>query len=515
MLFNSYVFIGAFLPVALVVYFLLARLASPRPALVWLTIASLFFYGWWKPEHLPLLLASLGGNYLMGQRLARLRRSGSVALRTTLAIGVAANLCLLAYYKYATFLVGTAASLTGGEFAIEAVALPLAISFYTFQQIAYLVDASRGETESYDFVDYCLFVTFFPQLIAGPIVHHKEVMPQFARLGAPGSGRFDHAAFAEGMTFFSIGLFKKVALADTVAPLADAAFQAAADGQPITAAVAWSGVLAYTMQLYFDFSGYSDMAVGIARMFGIRIPYNFDSPYKATSIVDFWRRWHMTLSRFLRDYLYIPLGGSRRGPARRHANLAATMVLGGLWHGAGWTFVAWGALHGLYLGANHAWNELRARFGQAPRAGSPQGFAGRWAGRIATLLAVMVAWVFFRAPDMAGAVHMLGAMAGANGWIAPGDPLLSLVAPVPDGSGAVEALRRLDDAMVHVVTILLLGVAWLAPNAQEIVDGAGAGMRRIPIRWRPTLGWSAVVSGCFLYGVTQLSAVSAFLYFQF
>jgi D-alanyl-lipoteichoic acid acyltransferase DltB (MBOAT superfamily) len=509
MLFNSYVFVLAFLPAALLGYYALGAVASRRSALLWLTLASLFFYGWWRPDHLPLLLGSLAFNFAVGTRLGRLRRSRPALMRPALALGVGANLALLAYYKYSAFVAGNVAALTGIDFAMGAVALPLAISFYTFQQIAFLVDASRGETEEYDFADYCLFVTFFPQLIAGPIVHHKDVMPQFAR---PGAGRFDHAAFAEGITFFAFGLFKKVVLADGVAPLADTAFLAAGEGQAIAAAAAWSGVLAYTLQLYFDFSGYSDMAVGLARMFGIRIAYNFDSPYKAASVIDFWRRWHMTLSRFLRDYLYIPLGGGRCGAARRHANLLATMVLGGLWHGAGWTFVLWGALHGLYLVVNHGWRALSARLFPGVRGGA----LGLWAGRLATLLAVMVAWVFFRSPDLGTAFAMLDAMAGGNGWIAEGDPLLALVAPLPAGGGlAMDLLKRYDDATLHVLAALLMLVAWLAPNTQEIVDGAARGGIGSWPRWRPTLGWSALVSACLLFTISQLSNVSAFLYFQF
>jgi alginate O-acetyltransferase complex protein AlgI len=485
MLFNSYVFIFAFLPVTLAGYFLFTKFSSRRPGLLWLTAASLFFYGWWNPQYLLLLLGSMLFNYLTGLTLARMYRGHSPRLGPTLAVGIAVNLLIIAYYKYANFIVDNVAALTGAHFTMNAIVLPLAISFFTFQQIAYLVDASRGETAEYDIIDYCLFVTFYPQLIAGPIVHHKEVMPQFA---APGQRRFDSHAFAEGITFFTAGLFKKVVLADNLAKIADPTFAAAAGGDPVTAVTAWIGIFAYSFQIYFDFSGYSDMAVGLARMVAIRLPYNFNSPYKAVNIIDFWRRWHMTLSRFLRDYLYIPLGGSRRGPARRYVNLLLTMFLGGMWHGAGWTFVIWGGLHGLYLVINHAIDAVRAAAGLNRK----YGWLGASAGRLITFVAVTVAWVFFRAPTTDAAFALFHGLTGGYGLIDP-----------------AESLSPHRYALMGALLI----VVWIMPNTQQTIDASGS--QPPYLRWAPTVAWATAVSACLLFSITQLSKVSAFIYFNF
>ena len=284
---------------------------------------------------------------------------------------------------------------------IGVIILPLAISFFTFQQIAYLVDAYRGETREYNFLHYCLFVTFFPQLIAGPIVHHKEIMPQLTKEKIYS---FCSENFNVGITIFILGLFKKVILADSVAVYATPVFEAASKNVSLTFVEAWGGALAFTCQLYFDFSGYSDMALGLGRMFGIRLPLNFNSPYKAVNIIEFWRRWHMTLSRFLKHYLYIPLGGSRKGKARRQANLLITMLLGGLWHGASWTFVVWGGLHGICLAINHAWHSIRRFMGHDIEKVSWQ---GRILSRTLTFFVVVVGWVFFKAESFYSAINVL------------------------------------------------------------------------------------------------------------
>ena len=362
------------------------------------------------------------------------------------------------------------------------------------------MDAWRGKTEEYHFTDYLLFVTFFPHLIAGPLIHHREMMPQFERNKDRGVRSKD---FAVGATMLALGLFKKVVMADYLARTASPIFDLASGaGRHPTMAEAWAGALAYTLQLYFDFSGYSDMALGSARLFGIRFPLNFHSPYKATSIVDFWRRWHMTLSRFLRDYLYIPLGGNRKGPARRYVNLFVTMLLGGLWHGAGWTFIIWGALHGLLLCLNHAWFGLRKKMAWKAL---PKPLA-----ILLTFLAVMVAWVFFKAHTLAGAGHMLASMFGLNGFTGwPSDAVIV----VKD----TRALRPIG---------LCLIVVWFLPNTQEFLrryapaldiaeaTGKSAGRRRW-WQWRPTWPW-LLFTVAVLYAVGRdFDQLSEFIYFQF
>jgi len=509
MLFNAPEFVFVFLPVVLALYYGLGRLGRAEHAMAALVAASLFFYGWWSPIYLALILCSVGFNYACGRRLGREDREAErpESRRLVLGLGVAVNLGLLGYFKYANFFVDNLNLVAGSDWNLERVVLPLAISFFTFQQIAFLVDTYRQRKTEQSLVRYCLFVTFFPQLIAGPIVHHGETLPQFAR---PDSARLKLPNLAVGATLFAIGLFKKAVIADGVALHATPVFAAAAAGQIPTTAEAWVGVLAYTLQLYFDFSGYSDMAIGLGRMFGIRLPLNFDSPYKARNIVDFWRRWHITLSRFLRDYLYIPLGGNRKGKVRRYTNLMTTMLLGGLWHGAGWTFVIWGGLHGLYLVINHAWSALRVRLGLAP---SVQTLAGVIAARALTLAAVMLGWVFFRAADAASATRLLGAMVGLDGAPAGGDPFANRL--VTDATGAIVALG------------IGLALALWAPNTQELMaehePALGFDAHRSPtprwpwLRWRPSPVMGALVGGLlFAWFLTLFSAdVSEFLYFQF
>jgi alginate O-acetyltransferase complex protein AlgI len=399
--------------------------------------------------------------------------------------------------------------------------LPLAISFFTFQQITYLVDAYRGETREYHFLHYALFVTFFPQLIAGPIVHHREMLPQFARNTLY---RLNAEHLAVGITIFALGLFKKVILADGIAVHATPVFDAAEAGfVTLTFFEAWSGALAYSLQLYFDFSGYSDMGIGLARMFGVRLPLNFNSPYKATSIIDFWRRWHITLSRFLRDYLYIPLGGSRKGEARRMTNLMITMLLGGLWHGAGWTFVLWGGLHGIYLVINHGWRKL-----------IPAGNAGRLrkgAGWTITMLAVVVAWVPFRAESLDGATAVLGAMMGNNGFFLPGSYLghLNRIAGLGDllqaqgwMFGDVTLFKGVTEVSALLVLIL---IAALLPNTQQFMrryrpafetyKGEIPRVRYRWLEWRPSWGWAIFTAWVGVLAVLGLTRISEFLYFQF
>ncbi len=518
MLFNSHAFLFVFLPTVLVGFFVIGRNGRTRAALGWLVAMSLVFYGWWEPAYLMVLVGSMLFNYGIGTYIATQalrhgpRPNGG---RLVLGLGIGGNLALLGYFKYANFFVENVNAVLATAWSMERLLLPLAISFFTFQQIAYLIDAWRGEATDRDPLRYALFVSFFPQLIAGPIVHHREMIPQFARLRTfvP---RVD--ALAVGLTIFAIGLFKKTVLADGMAAYADPLFSAAESGIALTVIEGWMAALAYTFQLYFDFSGYSDMAIGLARLFGVRLPINFNSPYKAVSIADFWRRWHMTLSRFLRDYIYIPLGGGRKGPARRHVNLMTTMLLGGLWHGAGWTFVAWGGLHGAYLVINHLWSNWTA--------GMSGGMAGRALARATTFLAVVVAWVFFRAETFGGALAVLRAMAGGNGIVVP-EPIagmLSAVLPawVPITDGGLTPL--ISDGAVAVALVALVGaIALFGPNTQQILwnyrPGLGSRTRTTPPprlwRWRLQTGWAAATACAAAFGILGMSEKNEFLYFNF
>lgn len=518
MLFNSHIFLFLFLPVVLIGFFAIGRGGRMRAAMGWLVAASLVFYGWWNPIYLLVLVGSLLFNYGVGSYLivqAQNQGPRSRSARSALVLGIASNLVLLGYFKYANFFVENVSVVLARAWSIEELLLPLAISFFTFQQIAYLVDAWRGEVADRDPLRYALFVTFFPQLIAGPIVHHQEMIPQFMRR-ATFSPRI--AGVAVGLAIFAIGLFKKAVLADGMAAYADPLFGLAETGIKLTFTEGWLAALSYTFQLYFDFSGYSDMAIGLARMFGIRLPVNFNSPYKAVSIADFWRRWHITLSRFLRDYLYVPLGGSRKGPLRRHVNLMITMILGGLWHGAGWTFVAWGALHGFYLVINHLWRTARQ--------GASVGVPGRVASRALTFLCVVVAWVFFRAETFAGATSVLKAMFGGNGLTVPERLAGVLAAVLPDwvaveGGGVAP---HVTDGAVAVALVAAVGaLALFGPNTQQILwsYGPGLGSRALvrPLRrtwrWRLHTGWAAATAGVAAVAILGMSERNEFLYFNF
>lgn len=516
MLFNSYIFLLLYLPVTLIVFFRLGAY-SHRLAAAWLGGASLFFYGYWNPTYVGLLLASIFFNYGAGIALARERDAGRPArANALLAFTVGADLALLGYYKYANFFIDAVNQVTGSGLSVGDIMLPLGISFFTFTQIAFLVDAWSGKAREYSFIHYLLFVTYFPHLIAGPVLHHKEMMPQF---GQPATYRLNWDNLAIGGTIFALGLFKKAVLADGVAPQANAAFTMVEAGQDPDFLTAWGGALAYTGQLYFDFSGYSDMAIGLSRMFGIILPLNFNSPYKAVNIIDFWRRWHMTLSRFLRDYLYIPLGGSRKGPVRRYLNLLVTMLLGGLWHGAAWTYVLWGGLHGLYLVVNHTWRHLRSRLSNtAPGRVERTGY---W---LITFLAVVVAWVFFRATSLDGALGMLKGMAGLNGFALPA-AFESLAAPLLVNSLGLDISFTPGGGSRFLLTwgwsLALLTIALFLPNTQEIMAAwkpgldmeGNAGPTRLP--WRPSVAWAWGMALLMAAGLLSLSGASEFLYYQF
>ncbi len=417
MLFSSHIFLFVFLPLTLGGFCMIAKFCGPKPAKALLTLASLFFYGWWNPIYTLLIVASMLVNFSLGRRIGaevKVGRTGKVWL----TCGVTANLLLLGYYKYANFFVSNVNAAFGTHWDIGQIVLPLGISFFTFTQIAYLVDVRRGVVCEYDLGDFLLFITFFPHLIAGPIIHHREMMPQFRE---PKTYRFDWNNLAVGFAIFSVGLFKKTVIADRVSIDAGNVFSSSALAGAMDVRDAWAGALFYTFQLYFDFSGYSDMAIGLARMFGIVLPLNFYSPYKAVNVTEFWHRWHMTLSRFLRDYLYIPLGGNRHGEPRRYLNLVLTMLIGGFWHGAAWTFALWGLFHGLCLAVNHLWLAFwkkRARPALLPP------WLTSWTARAFTFVLIVIGWVLFRAPDLHGAGHLLATMFGFGSAPLPNAPLL-------------------------------------------------------------------------------------------
>jgi alginate O-acetyltransferase complex protein AlgI len=510
MLFNSYQFVFVFLPVSLIGYFILGRFNRVLSA-AWLAFASIVFYGYWSPKYVPLLLGSVAFNFISGRLISR--RAGGKAGKTLLIAAITVNLLLLGFYKYLDFFLSVANDAIGTHLALLRIVLPIGISFFTFTQIAFLVDAYRGLAREYNFVHYLLFATYFPHLIAGPILHHAEIMPQFS---SASPYRMSARSFGIGLTVFGIGLAKKVLVADPFGDMASGIFSAAHGGLQIRLVAAWVGVMAYTFQLYFDFSGYSDMAIGIARLFGIDLPINFFSPYKSTSIIQFWQRWHMTLSRFLRDYLYFPLGGNRKGKLRRYANLMITMLLGGLWHGANYTFLIWGGLHGCYLMANHAWRAVGWRAHRSSR------LATFVAGAI-TVLAVVVAWVFFRAEDMPTAFNVLSGMAGANGiavhdasswfWLIsrqlfPGYVVVS--------EGALQHLQVFPDPVELVVRFVGAAIIlWAMPNTRQIterIESACASDCAEPF-YRYAV---PAVSGVLLvYVLSRMQKVSTFLYFQF
>lgn len=516
MLFNSYLFIFLYLPVVLIGFFQLGR-HSHAYAAAWLALASLFFYGYWNPVYVGLLLGSISCNYIFGTSIAKANpHHDNHARKWLFILAITANLLLLGYYKYANFFVGSMNSIAGSQWSVGEIMLPLGISFFTFTQIAFLVDTYQGKVKEYNFTHYVLFVTYFPHLIAGPVLHHREMMLQFARAA---TYKFNPENISIGMTIFFIGLFKKVVLADGIGVYVDPVFSTPATLGFIEV---WGGALCYTLQLYFDFSGYSDMAIGLSRMFGVILPLNFHSPYKAVNMIEFWRRWHMTLSRFLRDYLYIPLGGNRKGKARRYLNLIATMLLGGLWHGAGWTFIVWGCLHGIFLAINHAWQALRISMGQSPQ--KKLSCTMHALSVMLTFLVVVVAWVIFRADNMHTAIVMLKTMAGLNGFVLPdtwlpklgmfGSWLASHGVPfgVANGLIGVEAI-----AWIMMLSMLV----WFAPNTQQIMSvyrpvlDMPTGDVAKHFLWRPTRISVVLLWLLAFFAIGNIGKESAFLYFQF
>ena len=473
------------------------------------------------------MLGSVAFNYSAGYWIGLQRTANSnIQAKYSLTAAIIANLTLLGYFKYTNFCIGSVNQFFGSNIPALDIILPLGISFFTFTQIAFLVDVYRGIARKYNFIHYLLFVTYFPHLIAGPVLHHKQMMPQFAN---PATYRINAGHISIGLTIFVLGLSKKVLIADNLSEYATPIFNAARDGHVLMLFEAWVGALAYTLQLYFDFSGYSDMAIGLSLMFNVRLPLNFDSPYKASNIIDFWRRWHMTLSAFLRDYLYIPLGGNRKGTVRRYLNLLATMLLGGLWHGAGWTFIVWGGLHGLYLIINHSWRELKSRLGW-----NSGGHITKLIAGAITFLSVVVAWVFFRADSFNSAYVILAGMAGVNGVSLPSS-LESRLAPFSGNIphlhivfNSIFPMTEIDARGVFSSIALGLALVWLFPNVQQIMrnykptweDIAGnSPYAQIPkdrisrwLSWKPSTIY-ACVSGILFFAVLMTLAEKKLQYF--
>jgi alginate O-acetyltransferase complex protein AlgI len=545
MLFNSYQFVFGFLPAVLVACFLLARFFGPRAGQWCLIGASVIFYGAWNPAYLPLLAGSVIFNYFAAISMVK---TESERRRRWLLIGaVTVDLALLGYFKYMNFFLQTVGAVTGQSFPIEHILLPLGISFYTFQQITLLVDISSGAVKNFRFRDFSLFVFFFPHLIAGPIVHHSEVMPQFEKADY----RFKWGNISVGAVLFAIGLFKKVVLADSIAQFVSPLYDQANNGEQLTFVFAWGAALGYILQLYFDFSAYSDMALGLARLFGIKLPMNFNSPLKAVSIIDFWSRWHMTLTRFLTAYVYNPISlaltrarmaegkpvvGGKKTTFVAFAVLVAmpilfTMFLSGLWHGAGMQFIVWGVINGVYLTINHAWNIARPRFWKDhvshEKVMRPVGF-------VITFLAVVLAIPFFRADSVASAWNVIGGAFMLHGVSLPegiaeqfpgvGRALGAMhVEFVKYDYGAFQALWKWSFAMLFIALLTPNALEILRPYDPAITMPAANTKGRIEVTptltkwlvWKPSFAWAVATAAVAALGVTNLNHMSEFLYWNF
>lgn len=481
MLFNSYEFIFLFLPITFAGFFLLGKYAK-NYAVIWLVIASFVFYGYWDYHYVPLLFCSILFNYLVGMKIEKTNS------KNWLFFGIIINIILLGYFKYTDFFLGTINDISGEHyFDLPNIVLPLGISFFTFTQTAYLVDAYRGEAVNRSFTTYCEFVTIFPHLIAGPIINHKEMIPQFI---ADKTFKINYANLAMGISIFSMGLFKKVAVADKLATWANVAFS---NTETLTFIEAWIGAVSYTFQLYFDFSGYSEMAIGLGLMFNLKLPINFNSPYKATSIIDFWRRWHMTLGLWVRDYLYIPMGGNRNGEFCKMRNLFISMMIIGLWHGAGWTFVLWGGMHGVALMINHQWRRLEIDL--------PKFF--NWG---ATFLCVLLLWIFFRAENFSSACNIIMSMTDIYNTGIPFNESNKEYFGMVTNFGLSFSHWRMPDDLHRIARYLsvLLAILILVPNPIKLME-----------RFKPNNIWVVIVSGLLIYSILHLNNYSEFLYFQF
>ncbi len=526
MLFNSVIFIFIFLPITFLGFFLMGRY-NRTCALIWLTGASLVYYSFNNFSLLGLILFSVSINYCIGTLINNRKSVNRKETRYILIGGVLFNLLLLGYFKYANFFVDNLNAILQVNYSSGNIILPIGISFFTFTQIAYLVDISKDESENYSFLHYCLFVTIFPHLIAGPIIHHKEIIPQFS---LEKTFCIDYHNLSMGLTFFFIGLFKKVCLADPISYYVNQVFELPAQGITPTFYEAWIGAIGFTFQLYFDFSGYCDMAIGLALMFNIFFPLNFSSPYKSTNIVDFWHTWHMTLSRFLRDYVYIPLGGNRKGKLRKYCNLMITMLLGGVWHGANWTFICWGGIHGILLTITHAWRDKNNN-DCVPI--SKYNDSIQWLGRIFTFIIIIFLWVLFRAKTVTDALNIWAAMIQ--------------LPPIPGSFIKINIIKDFIEFFHYPVSytrfqhlnggtsdwlivlffqlLILLLLSWFFPNSQEIMGyfrGEQKGVKSSTvnplvkiIHWKPNLIWFIFICIIALLSFDQMENIKEFLYYQF
>jgi D-alanyl-lipoteichoic acid acyltransferase DltB (MBOAT superfamily) len=521
MLFNSYAFLFVFLPVTLLGYQLAGRFHR-KAVVAWLGFMSCAFYAYWHPAFLIVLVSSIAFNYLASLLIAG-RIPNKVPTVAWLWVAIAGNLGALGYFKYFFPLLNFLGSFSPAHPHWLNVALPLGISFFTFTQIAFLVDLQQGVAKQQDIVSYVLFVTFFPHLIAGPILHHKEMMPQFQQ-DRRYQLRLDDLAV--GFSWFILGLSKKVLLADSFSRTSDLVF--AVHG-PVAASLAWRGVLCYMLQIYFDFSGYSDMALGLARMFSIDFPLNFNSPYKASSMIDFWQRWHITLSQYINAYLFTPIQlqiRSRRRAANKPVNRAAlstpqgffamiatptliSMFIAGIWHGAGLQFLIYGLLHGFYITVNHAWNMYQQKLeneGRIKPRGPVYARLRHGASVLLTFTCVLTTWVFFHADSTRDACTLLRSMAFGYRH----QPL----ATIPT-----------DPAGAKLLFALVAGylVIWLMPNTQQILSHFKPSLhpelvqpdRLVSLFWKPNLVWALGLSYLFFFALVRLQVPSTFLYFQF
>ena len=503
MLFNSYIFIFLFLPLCLGGFYLFAHWGKSVPARLWLTGFSLWFYGYFNPSYLLIMICSILFNYVIFARMELAGKKAPKWRRPVMIFGVAANLAVLFYFKYYDFFVENVNAAFGTSFVLKGILLPLGISFFTFQQIGFVVDAYRGEVKNCSFLDYALFVSFFPQLIAGPIVSQAEMLPQFAQIGKK---KLDLEKFTAGIYLFTLGMVKKVLVADTFGLAVDWGYS---NIPALSSVDSLLLVFFYSIQLYFDFSGYCDMARGLAWLFGMEIPVNFNSPYKAVNIIDFWRRWHITLSRFFRQYVYIPLGGNRKGRPRMYANLILIFLLSGIWHGAGWTFVTWGAAQGVLYIITRAW-QLYRKDHPKPGTAAASPFPHRLvmaAGTLFTFCYYSFACVFFRSETMTQAFAVFrrlftGSVAIPSASFLEGFNL--------DEFWYVIKLLHLDTLpyselyLPAIITLTTLLVIFLAPNAGQCAE-----------RFRPRISNALLTAFLFLWCVLSLSGVSSFLYFNF